>query len=116
MVVTPLVWTLTIVGILALLAFDYVFHVRKAHTPSLREASISKQAVDGLRSLHEYWIASLVALKWRSGESDDDYKERTGGVLQDLQARAEGIRAIVAVVREHTSSKPKTVTREKAPR
>ncbi|WP_199421774.1 TerC family protein [Actinotalea solisilvae] len=40
MVVTPLVWTLTIVGILALLAFDYVFHVRKAHTPSLREASI----------------------------------------------------------------------------
>ncbi len=40
MVVTPLVWALTIAGILALLAFDYVFHVRKAHTPSLREASI----------------------------------------------------------------------------
>ena len=35
---------------------------------------MSRQAVDGLRSLHEYWIASLAALKWRSGESDDDYK------------------------------------------
>ncbi|MFR9728129.1 TerC family protein [Saccharopolyspora sp. MS10] len=34
------VWTLTVVGILALLAFDYVFHVRKAHTPSLREAAV----------------------------------------------------------------------------
>ena len=40
MEVTPLVWALTIAGILALLAFDYVFHVRKAHTPTLREASI----------------------------------------------------------------------------
>ncbi|HEX4884702.1 MAG TPA: hypothetical protein VFX05_11225 [Casimicrobiaceae bacterium] len=91
-------------------------NIARPYQAALREASISKQAVDGLRSLHEYWIASLVALKWRSGESDDDYKERTGGVLQDLQARAEGIRAIVAVVREHTSSKPKTVAREKAPR
>lgn len=40
MVVTPLVWTLTILAIVGLLAFDYFFHVRKAHTPSLREASI----------------------------------------------------------------------------
>jgi tellurite resistance protein TerC len=34
------VWWLTILGILALLAFDFVFHVRKAHIPTLREASI----------------------------------------------------------------------------
>ena len=37
---STLVWTLTIVGIVGLLAYDFVFHVRKAHTPSLREASI----------------------------------------------------------------------------
>ncbi|MEP6630511.1 MAG: TerC family protein [Lapillicoccus sp.] len=40
MTVSPLVWTLTIVGILALLLFDFFFHVRKAHTPTLREAAI----------------------------------------------------------------------------
>ncbi|WP_182113785.1 MULTISPECIES: TerC family protein [unclassified Actinotalea] len=40
MVVSPLVWILTIAAIVGLLAFDYVFHVRKAHTPTLREASI----------------------------------------------------------------------------
>ncbi|MEV0158863.1 tellurite resistance protein TerC [Nonomuraea fuscirosea] len=34
------VWWLTIVGIAGLLLFDFVFHVRKAHVPTLREASI----------------------------------------------------------------------------
>ncbi|GAB4098078.1 TerC family protein [Sinomonas halotolerans] len=40
MSVSPLVWGLTIVLILGLLAFDYFFHIRKAHVPSLREAAI----------------------------------------------------------------------------
>ncbi|WP_314216209.1 TerC family protein [Pseudarthrobacter equi] len=34
------VWTLTIAGIVGLLAFDFFFHVRKAHTPTLKESSI----------------------------------------------------------------------------
>ena len=37
--VTPLAWTLTIVFVVALLVFDFVFHVRKAHTPTLAEAA-----------------------------------------------------------------------------
>ena len=37
---TPLVWEATIVLILGLLAFDYFFHVRKAHAPGLREAAV----------------------------------------------------------------------------
>ncbi|HEY6747864.1 MAG TPA: TerC family protein [Mycobacteriales bacterium] len=37
--VSALVWWLTILGIVGLLAFDFVFHVRKAHVPSLREAA-----------------------------------------------------------------------------
>ena len=32
------VWLGTVVAIVALLLFDYVFHVRRAHTPTLREA------------------------------------------------------------------------------
>lgn len=40
MEVTPVVWGLTIAGILGLLAFDYVFHVRKAHVPTLKEAAV----------------------------------------------------------------------------
>ena len=37
--VSPVVWTATIIGILGLLAFDFFFHVRKAHTPTIKEAA-----------------------------------------------------------------------------
>ena len=38
--VSSLVWTLTITGIVLLLLFDFFFHVRKAHAPSLTEAAV----------------------------------------------------------------------------
>jgi len=38
--VSSFVWALTIAGIVGLLAFDFFFHVRKAHTPSLKESAI----------------------------------------------------------------------------
>ncbi|NLU61723.1 TerC family protein [Rhodococcus sp. HNM0563] len=38
--VTPLAWGLTIAVIVGLLAFDYFAHVRKAHTPTLKESAI----------------------------------------------------------------------------
>lgn len=34
------VWVLTVIAIVGLLLFDYIFHVRKAHTPSLKEAAV----------------------------------------------------------------------------
>jgi tellurite resistance protein TerC len=37
--VPRLVWLFTVLGIVGLLAFDLVFHVRKAHIPSLRESA-----------------------------------------------------------------------------
>jgi tellurite resistance protein TerC len=40
MQVSTEVWLATVVGIVALLAFDFVFHVRKAHVPTLREAGL----------------------------------------------------------------------------
>jgi tellurite resistance protein TerC len=38
--VSPLVWGLTVAAIVGLLLFDFVFHVRKAHVPTLREAAV----------------------------------------------------------------------------
>jgi tellurite resistance protein TerC len=38
--VPALVWTLTVAGIVGLLLFDFFFHVRKAHIPTLREAAV----------------------------------------------------------------------------
>lgn len=37
---SPLIWMLTVLGLLALLAVDFMTHVRKAHTPSIREAAV----------------------------------------------------------------------------
>jgi tellurite resistance protein TerC len=40
MQVSGLVWTLTLIAIAGLVAFDFYFHVRRTHIPSLREAAI----------------------------------------------------------------------------
>ena len=39
MQVSGLVWSLTVVGIVGLVLFDFYFHVRRAHVPTLREAA-----------------------------------------------------------------------------
>jgi tellurite resistance protein TerC len=51
MEVTPLVWALTIAAIGGLLLFDFVFHVRTAHVPRLREAAIWSGLYVGLALL-----------------------------------------------------------------
>ncbi|MFC7402455.1 TerC family protein [Citricoccus sp. GCM10030269] len=40
MEINALTWTITLAVIVALLLFDYFFHVRKAHTPTIKEAAI----------------------------------------------------------------------------
>ena len=51
MQVSSLVWALTVVAIVGLVLFDFFFHVRKAHIPSLREASIWSAIYVGLALL-----------------------------------------------------------------
>ena len=51
MTVSPLIWGVTIVVILGLLAFDYFFHIRKAHIPSLKEAAVWSSIYVGLAVL-----------------------------------------------------------------
>lgn len=40
MEISPLVWIVTLTLIIGLLLFDFVFHVRKAHTPMIKEAAL----------------------------------------------------------------------------
>ncbi|EID73535.1 tellerium resistance protein [Rhodococcus opacus RKJ300 = JCM 13270] len=55
---TPFAWIVTIVVIIALLAFDYFFHVRHAHIPTLREAAIWSSIYVGLALL--FGVAVLI--------------------------------------------------------
>ncbi len=45
------VWLLTVLGVIGLLLFDYIFHVRKAHTPTLREAAVWSSIYVGIAIL-----------------------------------------------------------------
>ncbi|PPI56049.1 TerC family protein [Rathayibacter toxicus] len=40
MTVSPVIWTVTVIFIVLLLLFDFFFHVRKAHEPTLKEAAV----------------------------------------------------------------------------
>lgn len=51
MTVSPLIWGVTIIVILGLLAFDYFFHIRKAHIPTLKEAAVWSAIYVGLAVL-----------------------------------------------------------------
>ncbi len=51
MEITPLLWGVTIALIVGLLAFDYFFHVRKAHLPTIREAAVWSAIYVGLALL-----------------------------------------------------------------
>ncbi|OAV59816.1 TerC family protein [Enteractinococcus helveticum] len=48
MEITGLTWAVTIAVIVGLVLFDYFFHVRKAHTPTLKEAAIWSSIYVGL--------------------------------------------------------------------
>ncbi|GAA5133367.1 TerC family protein [Pseudonocardia adelaidensis] len=48
---SALIWWATIAGIVGLLAFDYVFHVRKAHVPTISEAAVWSAVYVGIAVL-----------------------------------------------------------------
>ena len=56
MEVSPLVWGLTIAFIVGLLVFDFYFHVRKAHVPTLREAAIWSALYVGIALLFGFGV------------------------------------------------------------
>jgi tellurite resistance protein TerC len=60
MEVSSTVWIVTIAAIAGLLLFDYVFHVRKAHEPELKEAAIWSAIYVGLALL----FGLFVLIEW----------------------------------------------------
>src|SRR3954453_7701889 len=49
--VSGLVWALTLVAIAGLVLFDFFFHVRRAHIPSLKEATVWSSIYVGIALL-----------------------------------------------------------------
>jgi hypothetical protein len=93
-------------------------NIARPFQAAMREVTASKQATEGLRSLHDLWLGALASLKWQAGESDEDYKVRTGFVYVDFAERSDAIRESVIVMRATAAAKPavRQAAREKAPR
>ncbi len=62
------VWTLTGLAIVGLLAFDFFFHVRKAHVPTLREAAVWSAGYVGIALL--FGVGLLI---FGSGDAAPEY-------------------------------------------
>ena len=78
-------------------------NMTRPYQAALRETTSSRQAVDGLRSLHEFWLASLTALAWRPGESDEDYKKRTQAPYEAFAEKITGIQTVLQTVKARTT-------------
>jgi len=81
-------------------------NMAKPYQAALKEAALSKQAVDGVKSLNEAWNYAIGDLKWRKGESNDDYLTRTVTPYMDFEERIDGIRLIVDTVRSRVRPLP----------
>jgi len=68
----------------------------KAYQAAVKEVKKSKRVVEGLHVLHDRWLAAMARLKWRDGESDDEYKARVAKPYDEFKDDIAGIRTFVA--------------------
>ena len=92
-------------------------NIAKPYQGALKEAAISKQAAEAMKSLQDYWVVSMTELAWRPGESDAEYKARTMEPYDRFNERIAGIKEIIAIVKSRTTTPPATTkAREKTKR
>jgi hypothetical protein len=70
--------------------------MKQTYQAAVKQAGKNKGVVEALHSLHDYWAASLGALKWVPGESDEQYKARTSEPYGVFRQRALLVRAAMA--------------------
>ena len=93
-------------------------NIARPFQAAMRDLNASKPAVEALRGLHDLWLGALASLKWQPGESDEDYKVRTGFVYAEFAERSDAIRESVVVMRATAATKPvvRQAARDKAAR
>ena len=67
-------------------------NITRPYQAALREATPWRDAIDNLRELQQYWLDSMVNLRWRNGEPGEDYDYRVQRVLDELSFRVDGVR------------------------
>jgi hypothetical protein len=89
--------------------------IARPYQSALREAGGSRTAMDGLRAIHDQWLKSLAGLKWKAGESDDEYKARIARPYDDFRDRATVIRAAIPAGKAKSATAAVTPAAAKSP-
>jgi len=71
--------------------------ITRLYQSALREATGSRAALDGLRSLYDTWLKALGDLSWKPGETDDQYKARIAKPYDSFSESATLVRAALPV-------------------
>jgi hypothetical protein len=74
----------------------------RPYQAALREAKGSHSVADSLRGLYELWMKALAELKWKPGETDDQYKARIAQPYDAFRERAAFVRTALASGSENT--------------
>ena len=90
---------------------DYCIDKQKAniarpYQAALSEAAASKDAVQGLKTLQQLWVEAMVGLRWKTGETDDDYKNRVSRPYVAFVEWSDSIRTAVASAPKAPAAKP----------
>jgi len=84
----------------------------RLYQAALREATGSRSAVDGLRALYDLWLTALAELKWKPGESDEQYKVRITKPYEVFGEQAAAVRValeqVTAKAQPTAAGTPKT--------
>ncbi|MEO5764956.1 MAG: hypothetical protein ABIR52_06570, partial [Casimicrobiaceae bacterium] len=89
-------------------------NITRPYQAALREATTSKQAVEGVRGLQEAFLDALDKLVWVEGETDEAYKKRVAHPYDDFKDRIDGIRKVVTVAQETSTPAPVPAPKKRA--
>jgi len=90
--------------------------MKQTYDAAVKQAGRNNAVTEALHSLHDYWKSALAALKWVSGESDEQYKARTSEPYGIFRQRALLVRQAMAAAPplEKTSASASSLTPAKA--
>jgi hypothetical protein len=71
-------------------------NITRPYQAALSEATPSKEAINGLRTLQQLWLEALAGLTWKAGESDEAYKTRVARPYVAFVEWSEAIRTAAA--------------------
>jgi hypothetical protein len=67
-------------------------NITRPYQAALKEATPWNEAIESLRSLQQFWLDSMIALRWKAGEADEVYQDRVNKIYDELSYRIESVR------------------------